>query len=62
MRLPWTRDWELIDKEVQESDLEQMQRLKWAPEHLSPCNLDKRVILTFKCKLTGKIKVRVIKS
>ena len=60
MRLPWKRDWELIDKEVQESDLEQMHRLKWSPEGLSPSNLKKKVILTFKCKLTGKIKVKVV--
>lgn len=57
MRLPWTRDWELIDKEVQESDLEHMHKQGWSQRALFPENFKRTVVLTFKCKLTGKVKV-----
>ena len=51
------RDWELIDKEVQESGLEHMRRMGWTPSHIFPSTLKQTVVLTFKCRLTGKVKV-----
>lgn len=63
VRWPWARDWELIDKEIipsplktlvdQGSSVGEMQGLGW-------CNTV--VVLTFKCKLTGRVKIERIDS
>jgi hypothetical protein len=57
------RNWELIDKTILPSGYEQMKsstgnfKLKEASDLFV-----KTLVLTFKCKLTGKIKIKVIRG
>ncbi len=63
MRFPWTRDWELIDKEVVPSPLDRMMANGLtSAENMSSLVHVSTVVLTFKCKLTGKVKVKVVRT
>ena len=63
MRLPWTRDWELIDKEVVASPMDRMMANGVSSVGSMPSSaLNGTVILTFKCKLTGRVKVKVVRT
>lgn len=63
-RFRWfRRDWELIDKEVLPSRWEQFENTDDKIKYVSAKDLfRKTVIYTFKCKITGKIKVKVVRS
>ena len=51
------RDWELIDKQIGESDAMKCARLGTYRVFPKDEHIQTPVLLTFKCKLTGKIKI-----
>lgn len=53
------RDWELIDKTITESQAEHAIKLG-IRGYISEYLLGRKIIYIFKCKLTGKIKQKVI--
>lgn len=63
MRFPWTRDWQLVDKTVLPSPMEQMLErggsLKSAEGHGL---FTTTVVLSYKCMLTGRTKTVKVSS
>lgn len=56
------RNWQLMDKTILPSGFEQVESNIKSMSNLPRQFFRKTVILTFKCSITGKIKIRVIRS
>ncbi len=60
---PFSRDWELIDKEILNSGCEQLGKLGGKIKADSGSKFfQKTIVYTFKCRLTGKVKIKVVRS
>ena len=58
------RDWELIDKTILPSGYEQMGDIANKKIKMDDASnfFTKTLVLTFKCKITGKVKIEVVRS